>query len=72
MLLGVPVNPDGLACPRFTVRDLTRPSLSRNLNHYCYPILTVFQKHNLRGEPCVGSTGQRLNLEKIKNMLDWL
>jgi len=76
MLLGVPVNPDGPACPRFTARDLTRPLAQQK------PLTTIAipfsqPSKSTTSEVSLAELKRRLDeaevkLRKIKNMLNRL
>jgi len=76
MLLGVPVNPDGPACPRFTARDLTRPlAQQKPLTTLAIPFSQPSK--STTSEVSLAELKRRLDeaevkLRKIKNMLNRL
>ena len=72
MLLGVPVNPNGLACPRFVAKNVTSPLLQQPSVTY---VLTSPQTRKTeRSEVSLVELKQRLDkaeakIRKIKTML---
>jgi len=74
MLLGVPVNPDGPACPRFTARDLTPPlAQQKPLTTSAIPFSQPFK--STKSEVSLAELKHRLDeaevkLRKIKAMLN--
>ena len=60
ILLGVPVNPDGPACPRFTARDLTPPLAQQK------PLTTIAIPFSQPSK----STTSEASLAELKHRLD--
>ena len=75
MLLGVPVNPDGPACPRFTARDLTPPLAPQQKPLTTSAIPFSQPSKSTKSEASLAELKHRLDeaevkLRKIKAMLN--